>query len=55
MEMRVGDLIAKGKSYISSRQNAANKLLNKVFKLQLGRGLYGSCLVIEFFSFSFSC
>nr|GMC87674.1 uncharacterized protein LOC109161432 [Ipomoea batatas] len=29
MEMRVGDLIAKGQSYISSRQNAANKLLNK--------------------------
>nr|GMC76595.1 uncharacterized protein LOC109161432 [Ipomoea batatas] len=29
MEMRVGDLISKGKSYISSRQNAANKLLNK--------------------------
>nr|GME02757.1 uncharacterized protein LOC109161432 [Ipomoea batatas] len=47
MEMRVGDLISKGKSYISSRQNAANKLLNKVFKLQLGRGLYGSCLGVR--------
>ncbi|XP_019165377.1 PREDICTED: uncharacterized protein LOC109161432 [Ipomoea nil] len=47
MEMKVGDLIAKGKSYISSRQNAANKLLDKVVKLQLGRGLYGSCLGVR--------
>ena len=40
------DLISKGNAYISSRQNAANKFLNKVFKVRLGRGFYGECLVI---------
>jgi hypothetical protein len=39
------DLIAKGNSYISSQQNAANQLLDKVFKVRLGRGFYGECLV----------
>ncbi|XP_050209558.1 uncharacterized protein LOC126660229 [Mercurialis annua] len=38
------DLIAKGNSYISARQIAASKLLDKVFKVRLGRGLYGECL-----------
>ncbi|CAH9084602.1 unnamed protein product [Cuscuta epithymum] len=47
MEMRVEDLIGKGNSYISSRQSAANKLLDKVFEIQLGRGLYGSCLGVR--------
>ena len=43
------DLISKGNAYISSRQNAADKFLNKVFKVRLGRlgrGFYGECLVI---------
>ncbi|XP_062176275.1 uncharacterized protein LOC133881376 isoform X3 [Alnus glutinosa] len=38
------DLIAKGNSYISSRQNAAKQLLDNVFKVRLGRGFYGECL-----------
>ncbi|XP_059446392.1 uncharacterized protein LOC132177935 [Corylus avellana] len=38
------DLIAKGNSYISSRQNAAKQLLDNVFKFRLGRGFYGECL-----------
>lgn len=40
------DLIAKGNSYISSRQNAAKRLLDNVFKVRLGRGFYGECLVM---------
>lgn len=46
------DLIAKGNSYISTRQKAAEKLLNKVFKVRLGRGFYGECLV-KIINFSF--
>ena len=39
------DIIAGGISSVSTRQIAANKLLDKVFKVRLGRGLYGECLV----------
>uniref|UniRef100_A0A6V7QXJ1 Uncharacterized protein n=1 Tax=Ananas comosus var. bracteatus TaxID=296719 RepID=A0A6V7QXJ1_ANACO len=39
--------IVKGDSYVSSRQDAANKLLKKPFTIQLGRGLYGECLAIR--------
>ncbi len=46
LELSSVDLISKGNAYISSRQNAANKLLDKVFKVRLGRGFYGECLVI---------
>ena len=46
LELSSVDLISKGNAYISSRQNAANKFLNKVFKVRLGRGFYGECLVI---------
>ncbi|KAL5538564.1 hypothetical protein UlMin_045431, partial [Ulmus minor] len=42
--MKSPELIAKGNSYISARQKAAEKLLNKVFKVRLGRGFYGDCL-----------
>lgn len=41
------ELIDKGNSYISSRQEAAKELLNKVFKLHLGRGFYGECLGVR--------
>ncbi|XP_023918493.2 uncharacterized protein LOC112030044 isoform X1 [Quercus suber] len=40
------DLISKGNACISSRRNAADNFLNKVFKIWLGRGFYGECLVI---------
>lgn len=42
------DLIAYGNSYFSSRLIDAKKALklNKAFKIKLGRGLYGECLVI---------
>ncbi|OAY74025.1 hypothetical protein ACMD2_10866 [Ananas comosus] len=39
--------IVKGDSYVSSRQDAANKLLKKPFTILLGRGLYGECLAIR--------
>lgn len=45
LEINSVDLIAKGNSDISSRQSAANKLLDKVFRVRLGRGFYGECLV----------
>ncbi|KAL9329214.1 hypothetical protein ACSQ67_004217 [Phaseolus vulgaris] len=40
-------LIAKGYSYLSARQNAASKLLEKVFRVRLGRGFYGECLGVR--------
>ncbi|GMH03049.1 hypothetical protein Nepgr_004888 [Nepenthes gracilis] len=38
------ELIGRGNSCISSQQDAARNVLLKVFKLRLGRGLYGECL-----------
>jgi hypothetical protein len=46
LELSVEGLIAKGKSSISARRNAASKLLEKVFRVRLGRGFYGECLVM---------
>jgi len=46
LELSAEGLIAKGNSCVSARQNAANKLLEKVFRVRLGRGFYGECLVI---------
>ncbi|KAF7843051.1 MADS-box transcription factor [Senna tora] len=47
LEFSAEDLIAKGNLYTSSRQNAASKLLGKVFRVQLGRGFYGDCLGVR--------
>ncbi|KAI4299189.1 hypothetical protein L6164_032670 [Bauhinia variegata] len=47
LELGTEDLIVKGNSYLSSRHNAANKLLKKVFKIRLGRGFYGECLGVR--------
>ncbi|KAK7824796.1 hypothetical protein CFP56_034043 [Quercus suber] len=47
LELSSVDLISKGNAYISSRQNAADKFLNKVFKVRLGRGFYGECLGVR--------
>ncbi|MCD7451612.1 hypothetical protein HAX54_012874, partial [Datura stramonium] len=41
------DLIANGNSHISNRLAAAHKLLDKFFKIRLGRGLYGECLGVR--------
>ncbi|KAM3291351.1 putative protein isoform X1 [Capsicum chacoense] len=42
-----GDLIANGNSHISNRLAAAHKMLDKFFKVRLGRGLYGECLGVR--------
>ncbi|XP_061358499.1 uncharacterized protein LOC133302695 isoform X2 [Gastrolobium bilobum] len=47
LELCAEDLIAKGNSYLSARQNAASKLLEKVFRVRLGRGFYGECLGVR--------
>ncbi|XP_017426948.1 uncharacterized protein LOC108335435 [Vigna angularis] len=47
LELSAEDLIAKGYSYCSARQNAASKLLEKVFRVRLGRGFYGECLGVR--------
>ncbi|XP_047980672.1 uncharacterized protein LOC125222216 [Salvia hispanica] len=41
------DLIINGDTCLSNRQTEASKLLNKVFKIKLGRGFYGECLAIR--------
>lgn len=46
LELSVEGLIAKGNSSLSARRNAASKLLEKVFRVRLGRGFYGECLVM---------
>ncbi|XP_045826286.1 uncharacterized protein LOC123918322 isoform X1 [Trifolium pratense] len=47
LELSVEGLIAKGNSSISARRNAASKLLEKVFRVRLGRGFYGECLGVR--------
>ncbi|XP_069145819.1 uncharacterized protein [Solanum lycopersicum] len=47
MGIHTGDLIASGNSHISKRLAAAHKLLDKFFKIRLGRGLYGECLGVR--------
>ncbi|KAL4179907.1 hypothetical protein AMTRI_Chr13g122460 [Amborella trichopoda] len=41
------EFIAKGRSYIEHRQDAANKLLDGAFKIRLRKGFYGECLGIR--------
>ncbi|THG04014.1 hypothetical protein TEA_019642 [Camellia sinensis var. sinensis] len=47
LEISSAVLIGKGISYISTRQDAAKKLLDKVFKVRLGKGFYGECLGVR--------
>ncbi|KAK6135465.1 hypothetical protein DH2020_030790 [Rehmannia glutinosa] len=47
MEICSVDLITKGNTYLSRRLTDANKLLHKVFRVQLGRGFYGECLGVR--------
>ncbi|KAJ8572459.1 hypothetical protein K7X08_008970 [Anisodus acutangulus] len=46
-EICPSDVIAYGNSHISNRLAAAHKLLDKFFKIRLGRGLYGECLGVR--------
>lgn len=45
MQISVKNLVAHGKAYFASQKCSADKLLEKVLKVKLGRGLYGECLV----------
>ncbi|XP_065870082.1 uncharacterized protein [Euphorbia lathyris] len=47
LEINSTDLIAKGNSIISFHGSSARKLLDKVFKVRLGRGFYGECLGVR--------
>lgn len=45
LEMSAKELIMMGNSKLLTRKDAAKEFMEKVFKLRLGRGLYGECLV----------
>ncbi|KAF8013884.1 hypothetical protein BT93_I1677 [Corymbia citriodora subsp. variegata] len=47
LDISAVDLMAKGNAYTTARQISASKFLEKVFKVRLGRGLYGECLGIR--------
>ncbi|KAB5520623.1 hypothetical protein DKX38_024942 [Salix brachista] len=47
LEISPVDIIEKGNSNISSRWADASKLMDKVFKVRLGRGFYGECLGVR--------
>ncbi|KAJ9537968.1 hypothetical protein OSB04_030701 [Centaurea solstitialis] len=47
LKISVMDLVAHGSAYVASRQSSATKFLEKVFKVRLGRGLYGECLGVR--------
>ncbi|KAJ6751040.1 hypothetical protein OIU85_001563 [Salix viminalis] len=47
LEISPVDIIEKGNSNISSRLADASKLMDKVFKVRLGRGFYGECLGVR--------
>ncbi|KAJ0700564.1 hypothetical protein HanOQP8_Chr10g0369221 [Helianthus annuus] len=47
MKISVTNLVARGSAYVASQQSLATKLLEKVFKVRLGRGLYGECLGVR--------
>ncbi|XAR73037.1 hypothetical protein NMG60_11019888 [Bertholletia excelsa] len=47
LEMSPSDLIDQGNTHILTRQDAAKKLMDKIFKVRLGRGFYGECLGVR--------
>ncbi|XXG78151.1 hypothetical protein AAC387_Pa08g2153 [Persea americana] len=47
LEISANNMIARGSLHISSRKDAAKKLLGKALKVRLGRGFYGECLGIR--------
>lgn len=54
LEMSAKELIMMGNSKLLTRKDAAKEFMEKVFKLRLGRGLYGECLVSLDRSFTFN-
>ncbi|CAM8899203.1 unnamed protein product [Rhodiola kirilowii] len=47
LEISHFQLISKGNSQISSTKKAAKEFLRNVFRIRLGRGLYGECLGVR--------
>ena len=47
LQLDVGDLLAREKSQAHDRLQAAGEFIQKPFRIQLGRGSYGECLVCE--------
>jgi hypothetical protein len=45
LQLDVGDLLDREKLLALDRLQAAEEFIQKPFKIQLGRGLYGECLV----------
>ncbi|KAL9244777.1 hypothetical protein vseg_018505 [Gypsophila vaccaria] len=45
--MSTEELIARGNATMSPQKDAAQKFLEKAFRLQLGRGFYGECLGVR--------
>ncbi|KAF8641945.1 hypothetical protein HU200_067659 [Digitaria exilis] len=45
LQLDVDDLLNRGKSLAHDRLQAAGEFIQKPFKIQLGRGMYGECLV----------
>lgn len=47
MQLDVSGLLSRGNSLVQNRLEAARKLIHNPFKIYLGQGLYGECLVSE--------
>ncbi|KAL8136586.1 hypothetical protein V2J09_002587 [Rumex salicifolius] len=47
MELKVEDLVSNGNSLIQPCKDAAKNVLDKAFKLRLGKGIYGECLAVR--------
>lgn len=47
LQLDVVDLLTREKSHAHDRLQAAGEFIQKPFKIQLGRGLYGECLAIR--------
>ncbi|KAL8136588.1 hypothetical protein V2J09_002589 [Rumex salicifolius] len=47
MELKVEDLVSKGNSLIQPCKDAGKNVLDKAFKLRLGKGIYGECLAVR--------
>jgi hypothetical protein len=47
LQLDVSSLLTRGKSLVHGRLQAATEFIHKPFKIKLGRGSYGECLVYE--------
>nr|GEV43798.1 hypothetical protein [Tanacetum cinerariifolium] len=47
LKISVPNLVAHGSAYITKQESSASKLLERLLKVKLGRGLYGECLGVR--------